>query len=254
MVVIAVLFGGALLAALDQTLRPTGRWAGAGVWPEVLAEPALLDAARFSVTATVVATAISALLAVPLGRLARDRLWGRVAVGMPILVPHLVVAAVAVVWLGPGGLAERLLGAMPVEVVRDRHGIGVVAVYVYKELPFLALLVASAWDPATTAREEAAAVLGASRWHRLRWIVWPAIRTRLTAGSLIVAAFILGAFEVPLVVGPTHPPALAVLAWQQTRLLDVAGHARASAVLLLTSALALVLGAGAAWIAGRRRE
>ena len=60
-------------------------------------------------------------------------------------------------------------------------------------------------------REEAAAVLGASAWQRLRWVLWPTIRTPLVVGSIVVGAFALGAFEVPLTVGAA-PVDAAVLA------------------------------------------
>jgi putative spermidine/putrescine transport system permease protein len=121
-------------------------------------------------------------------------------------------------WRGPGGLAERALGALPLELVRDRAGLGVVLVYLYKETPFLVLLLLASMGPGLAQREEAAAVLGATRWQRLRWVVWPTIRTPLASGALIVAAFVLGAFEVPLTVGPNYPPTLATYAADQPQL------------------------------------
>jgi putative spermidine/putrescine transport system permease protein len=249
--VLVVLFGGALLGGMAQTLRLPEGGLGLGMWREVIADPALADALRFTLRVTVVATLVSAALALPLGRLVRDLLWTRLATTVPVLVPHLVVGVLAVAWIGPGGLADRLLGGLPIDLIRDPAGIGIVAVYVYKETPFLALLVAAAWDPATRAREEAAAVLGAGRWARWRTVVWPSVRPALIAGSLVVAAFVLGAFEVPLMVGPSYPKTLATLALDHTRSASLAGDARASAVLLLAAALALLLALPAARLARR---
>ncbi len=90
-------------------------------------------------------------------------------------------------------------------------------VYVYKEAPFLALLVLAACGRGLRAREEAAAVLGATPWQRLRWVTWPAIRGPLMVGSIIVAAYVAGAFEVPLLVGPNAPPTLATFAYEATQ-------------------------------------
>lgn len=250
--VLAVLFGGALAGGVAATLRtPDGQW-GLAVWREVLSDPALADALRFTTTVAVAATAISAALALPLARVARELVWARAAATVPVLVPHLVVAVLAVAWVGPGGIADRLLDGLPVDLVRDRAGIGVVAVYVYKEAPFLALLVAAAWDRDTQAREEAAAALGASRWARWRWVVWPSVRPALAAGGLVVAAFVVGAFEVPLVVGPTYPRTLATLALDHTRSAGLAGDARAAAVLLVAAGLSLLLAVPAARLARRR--
>ena len=60
-------------------------------------------------------------------------------------------------------------------------------------------------------------VLGASPLQRLRWVIWPAVRRPLLLGSAIVAAFTIGAFEVPLTVGPNYPPTLATYAFEATQ-------------------------------------
>jgi putative spermidine/putrescine transport system permease protein len=198
------------------------------------------------VRTAIIATVLAAVLAVPVAALIRDRLWARVGLGLPVLVPHLVVAVTAALWLAPGGLADRLLGGLPVHLVRDRAGIGIMLVYVYKEVPFLALLVGAAWSPTVRRRQEAAAVLGTGKLRAFTTVVWPAVRMPLVAGGLIVAAFVVGAFEVPLVVGPTYPPTLATLALEHTRSTELAGQARAAALLLLTSGLALLLALPAA--------
>lgn len=249
--IVVVLFGGALVTAAATTVRdPAGRWT-ADVWREVFADPALSDAVWFSLRTTLAVTVLSAAMAVPIAARVRTRLWTRAVSVLPLVVPHLIVAVLAVLWVGPGGLADRLLGELPLQMIRDRAGIGIVAVYVVKEVPFLVLLVTAAWGEPTRRREEAAAVLGAGLVTRFRFVTWPAIRLPLVTGSLVVAAFVLGAFEVPLVVGPSYPPTMATLAFEQTRAPDLAGSARAAAILLLVTALALLLAAAAARVARR---
>lgn len=250
-VLLVVLFGGALVGGVAATLRGSDGSVGLEVWRAVVADPALADALGFTIGIAVVATLVSAALALPLARAVRDLVWGRMATTVPVLVPHLVIAVLAVAWVGPGGLADRLVGGLPFDLVRDSAGVGIIAVYVYKETPFLALLVAAAWDRDTQEREEAARALGADRWARWRWVVWPSVRASLGAGSLVVTAFVLGAFEVPLVVGPSYPKTLATLALDHTRSGDLAGDARAAAVLLIAAGLALLLAVPAARLARR---
>lgn len=247
-----LLFGGALAGALRRSVSTPTDGLSLEPWRHVLADPALADALRFSLTVTLLATVTSALLAIPLAAALRQRSWTRAAFALPVLVPHLVVAAAAVAWLGPGGLADRLLDGLPLELIRDRAGLGIVMVYIYKELPFLVLLVVAGWDRHTAQREEAAAALGATRWQRFRWVVWPAVRIPLVTGSLIAAAYALGAFEVPLVVGPTYPPTLATLAHEHTQAGDLAGMSRAAATLLLASGLTIALAVPAARMARSR--
>jgi len=245
----AVLFGGALAGALWSSLQPNP--AGGGVsleaWQAVLGDPSFLDAALFTLQTSALATLLAAILAVLAARVLRDRGSGlRTMFSLPVPVPHLIVAILALLWLAPGGLADRLLGPLPVSLTGDRAGLGIVVVYVYKEAPFLALLLLASWGPRLREREEAAALLGASAWQRLRWVVWPGLRTPLVVGSLIVAAFAVGSFEVPLTVGPTYPPTLSVSALEAARSADLAGQAQASATLLIAAAASIALALGAA--------
>jgi putative spermidine/putrescine transport system permease protein len=64
-------------------------------------------------------------------------------------------------------------------------------------------------------------------------------------GSIIVAAFVLGAFEVPLVVGPNYPPTLATYAYDATRGDLLAGEGVAAAALLVAAVAAIALAVAA---------
>lgn len=240
-VTIALLFGGALLGTVRTSLVPVPG-AGLGdatleVWVATLRDPAFVDAALFTLRTTALATLISAVLAI-LAALAlrREGPALRSLFALPVPVPHLLVAVAAVVWLAPGGLAERALEGLPIELVRDEAGLGIVLVYVYKELPFLVMLSLAVMGSGLRRREEAAAVLGAGPWQRARWIVWPALRAPVTLGSLIVAAFVAGAFEVPLAIGPNYPPTLATYALEATQTAALEGQSRAAAALLVAFA------------------
>ena len=167
----------------------------------------------------------------------------RSLLALPVPVPHLLVATVAVVWLAPGGLADRILGGLPVTLVRDSGGLGIVLVYVYKEAPFLLLLVLAALGRGHQESDEAAAALGVTPLQRLRWVTWPTVRSPLVVGSIVVFAFALGAFEVPLAVGPSYPPTIAEYARQATQGDLISGQSTAAATLLLSAAGSIALAA-----------
>lgn len=247
LVATAVLFGGAVAGTVAASLQPdpfSARYALAA-WRRVLADPAFATAVAFTLAVTAATTLVSVALAVPVAAALRGRGWARTLTALPVLVPHLLVATVVVLWLGPGGLAERLVGGLPVDLVRSRWGLGIVLVYVVKEVPFLALLVLASWDDEIAAREEAAAVHGAGRVARFRHVVLPGVRGPLVVGSLVVAAFVLGSFEVPLVVGPTRPDTIATYALRVTQVADLSGRAAAAAALLIATAGSLLLAAAA---------
>ncbi len=246
LVVLVTLFGGALLGALRSSVTPldaTGVGdAGLATWRALLHDPAFLDAIWFTLRLAAVATFSAAAIALGAALVLRHRGTGlRAMASLPVPVPHLLVAVVAVLWLAPGGLADRILGGLPFELVRDQAGIGIVLVYVYKEVPFLVLLLLATMGRGLAEREEAAAVLGASQRQRLAWVVWPAVRGPLVVGAILVGAFVLGAFEVPLTVGPNYPPTLAEYALQATQNDVLAGEGLAAAALLCTAVLSIAL-------------
>ena len=173
-----VLVGGLSLLSLwgliGRSLRPgalIGASWGTDAWRSVLSDPRFWDAATFTLRTALIATALSVLIAIPLGRVLR---FGspslRTLTGLQIPVPHLVVAALAVAWVGPGGLADRLFGVEA--LVADRFGWGVIVVYVVKEVPFLTLLVATAHDPDSAGLEEAIRGLGGGRCLLRQCCAW----------------------------------------------------------------------------------
>ena len=249
-VVIAGLFGGALAGALRTSLVPLGGGVTLDSWRALFGDPAFVDAALFSLRTALIATAVSAGLAVAVATALRSRgTVVRALAALPVPVPHLLVAVLAVLWLAPGGLADRALGALPITLVRDELGLGVALVYVYKETPFLVLLVLTCMGTGLREREEAAAVFGATARQRLAWVVWPTIRGPLVVGSIVVAAFTLGAFEVPLLVGPNYPPTLATYAYEAGQGDVIAGQGLAAAALLVTAGAAILLAFAAAPLA-----
>ncbi len=211
-------------------------------WEMLFADPAFADGLVFTLRIALISTAISAVLGVMLALGLRRRTGGlRALAALPVPVPHLLVAVVAVVWLSPGGVADRVLGSVPFDVVRDGGGAGIVIVYVYKEAPFIALLVLASMGRALAEREEAAAVMGVGRLKSAAWILWPAIRAPLLLGCVIVMAFAVGSFEVPLAIGPNYPPTLSVYAFESIQGDVVTGEGRAAASLLLTGVMATLL-------------
>lgn len=254
---LAVLFVAALAGAVSSSLQTQPLRGGAhslAAWQRVLDDDAFVAAVWFTVKIAVATTLLSVPLALLLAVAVRGRGWARTVVALPILVPHLLVAAVTVMWLGPGGLADRALGAVPFDVVRHPSGLGIVVVYLVKEVPFLAMVILASWDDEVAQREEAAAVQGAGLLLRLRHVVLPAVRGPLVIAALLVAAFVVGSFEVPLVVGPTSPDTIATYALRVTQVADLAGRSHAAAALLVATGAALLVAAAAGFSLRSRRE
>ncbi|MBK8027255.1 MAG: ABC transporter permease subunit [Chloroflexi bacterium] len=123
-------------------------------------------------------------------------------------VPHLVAAVGILFLLSQSGLVSRRATALgltstpadfPV-LVRDSSGWGIIITYVWKEMPFIRVIVLGVLKSLDESFVQAARNLGANAWQRFRHIVLPLIAPSLFSSSLIVFAFTFGAYEIPALV------------------------------------------------------
>jgi putative spermidine/putrescine transport system permease protein len=175
----------------------------------------LYDAFYLTIFAnTVLLAAASAVIAVILGlpvalfmartRSAALRHTILMSVMLPMVINLIVQSYGWMVVLGPSGALNTVLA--PLTGNREStallfNGAGVLLGLVQTSLPLAVLPMASAFAAIPQDLEEAANVLGASRsvvyTHIILPIAWPSI----VAGALLVFAFNVGAFAVPLLLG-----------------------------------------------------
>lgn len=185
--------------------------------------------------------------------------WLAGALNLNLAFPHLVWAVAWLLLLSQSGWLARLaasLGwiAVPADfpiLVRDEYGIGIILAYVTKEVPFLLLLMLGVLGGQPPAYWQVATTLGAGRWRRLRYVTLPLVLPALLAGSLLVFAFIFGAYELPAILGVSFPRMLAVLALDFFRNADLANRAGGMAIGVLM-ALVVVAVAAVGWLVLRR--
>ncbi len=241
---------GVIRTSLRQGVLGEGGW-GFDAWHRVLGDPGFHDSVVLTVWVAVVSTVIAVAGSIGLAALVRRGCWTRTALALPVAAPHLVVGTVAVTWLAPGGLADRLWGSDVTTVVGDPSGWGVIAVYVAKEIPFLTLLALVAFDDATEELDDTAASLGAGWWPRLRDVLLPRLAVPMMAGGLVVTAFGIGAVEVPLLVGSTRPQMLGPYALDVVRIDGPVARADAAVAELVAALIVAGIGALLAVIAWR---
>lgn len=254
------------LSAVGAALDP-GAWAGLRAdlqWPRALA---------MTLWTGVAATALSvALTAWLLAGSFPGPLWQRsVRVLSPMLaVPHAAFAIGLAFLIAPSGWLLRLLSPWatgfeappPWPTTQDPWGLGLIAVLVAKEVPFLLWAAASQLQRADTAtrlaRElDAARSMGYTRQAAWWRVLWPQLWPRLNGPLIAVLAYSLTVVDMALVIGPTSLPTLAVLAWQWLLDADPGLNAQGAAAAWLLAALvglaALAVQALTRWLHWRQR-
>ncbi|OUM93679.1 MAG: iron ABC transporter permease, partial [Firmicutes bacterium ZCTH02-B6] len=122
----------------------------------------------------------------------------------PIVFPPLV-SVISYMWLfGEAGVVPGL--------IRDWLGLarapfalkgfsGILLIHVYTQFIYFYMLVSAALERFDHSVEEAAAVLGASRWYTLRRVTLPMLVPALVAASLIVFMVSMSSFSAPYMLG-----------------------------------------------------
>jgi putative thiamine transport system permease protein len=255
----ALPLGWSLWAAVQAGLDPAG-------WTALWQDPQTLRALAMSLWTGLLASALSTAAAAWLlcrifSALPDATVSTRLAGGLaPLLaLPHVALAIGLVALLAPSGWLLRLLSPWatgfsappPWPTTQDPWGLGLVAVLVLKETPFLlwaALAQLQRPEVGLQLQQQLrlAQTLGysaRSAWWR---VAWPQLWPRLWGPLLAVLAYNLTVVDVALVIGPGTPPTLAVLAWQWLQDADPATNAQGAAAAWLLAA-AMALAAGLAW-------
>ncbi len=247
LLVIGTLFAGGLFTAVVQSLGympAIGQTdLGLDAYREVLTGEDFLDSLALTVYVAGASTGIATVLAV-LAALALRRSSGRVSsvvFQLPITIPHLVAAIGIALVVSQTGLGARLAAALGLigepkdfpALLYDEYSVGIILTYVWKEVPFIALVVLASLRGVAADLEDVARTLGASAWQRFWFVVFPVISPAVVAASLIVFAFTFGAFEVPYLLGKTYPTILPVMAYNEYRDIDLTARPVAMAINVL---------------------
>lgn len=197
-------------------------------------------------------TVISAVLAVGLALLLRGRFRGKrfatFLLQFNLPVPHLVAALGLLFLLSQSGLVARFAAQFgwlttPADfpiLVRDGAGLGIIVTYIWKEVPFIAVILLAVLQALDEDYENLARSLGANRWQRFRYVTLPLILPALLSASMLVLAFTFGAYEVPELLGVRFPRALPVTALRFFIDNDLNARDEAMAMSMIISAVALV--------------
>jgi putative spermidine/putrescine transport system permease protein len=219
----------------------------------VLSDPAVWRSVAWSVWIAGAATAISAALAIALAAAFRssrplDRAARAVAV-IPLPIPHIVAAVLAVLILGQSGLIARIAFALgwisaPADMpalIYDGAGVGLIIALVWKETPFLALVCFSVLATRAAALEEAARTLGAGPRQVFRRVTLPILWRGMMPATVAVFAFTVGTYEAAALLGASDPLALPLLTME--RYTDASLAARGDAFVLVILAMSIAAAA-----------
>ena len=214
---LAAFFVWPVVNIIGEGLRGDGRWDLSGV-ADVLGDPALRAVAWFTLWQAAASTTLTLVVALPAAHVfARYEFRGRRAlqalITVPFVLPTVVVGAAFLALLGPRG---------PLGVDLDGTIWAILLAHVFFNHAVVVRTVGGLWEDLDPRTEEAARLLGASRWRAVREVTLPALRPAIATAAAITFLFTFTSFGVVRILGGPHHATLEVEIYRQTAdLLDL---------------------------------
>jgi ABC-type spermidine/putrescine transport system permease subunit I len=127
----------------------------------------------------------------------------------PLFIPFIVAGQLMRTFLAKNGMMNNVLVEVglltPLQTISFLDWRGIVITFVWKQTPFVALLVAGAMASLDRGMIEAARNLGASRLRILIEIILPQVRQTVLVGLILSFVIMLSVLSVPLMINAQSP-------------------------------------------------
>ncbi|HYF84631.1 MAG TPA: ABC transporter permease subunit [Clostridia bacterium] len=217
----------------------------------VLKDRTFLDSLIFSMQTAVISTVLTIILgfiaAYALSKTKEEALVQKL-VRLPLLIPHFTAAFLVFLMFSQSGGLSRVMGTMGLlhgqeafpQMVFDSMGMGIIITYVWKEVPFAALVLYATMKTIGAKFYDSAYNLGASELQYIMNVLVPLTLPSILSTFSILFAFNFGAFEVPFLIGPSYPKALPVLGYISYLSPDLKNRPETMAVNILITVICLL--------------
>jgi thiamine transport system permease protein len=211
----AVFFAYPVAAIVARGLKIDGVWRF-GRFGDVLAQPDIRHVLWFTTWQALASTALTLLIALPGAYVfARFDFRGkhvlRAVVTVPFVLPTVVVGTAFLALVGRGGLLDELWG-----VRLDTTVWAILLAHVFFNYAVVVRTVGGLWAQLDPRQEEAARMLGASRFAAWRKVTLPALSPAVAAAALMVFLFTFTSFGVVQILGGPTFSTLEVEIYRQT--------------------------------------
>lgn len=161
---------------------------------------------------------------------------------VPLFMPALVAAFLILNIMSFHGIFNEVLVrigllAEPLRLTHDDWGLGVVMIQIWKNLPFIALILTAVMANIPADLEAAARNLGAGPWRVFLHVLLPLSIPGVQTGITLVFIGVFGDYAVNAIAGPLYPASLSIRMYLLGRNFGEWGQAAVVAVLIMAGSL-----------------
>lgn len=220
-------------------------------YTELFKDGEFIKSLLFSLKTSLISSILSVIIGVFIAYILykRKSRLNNLIIKLPMVIPHIVVVFIILSIFSQGGYISRIMNNLfmisdfnefPL-LINDQYGIGIVLAYLWKEIPFVAIITYDILNNINKDLIIAAKNLGANKGQIFSKILLPLSKKSIITSFLIIFAFSFGAFEVPYLLGPTMPKALPVKAFIEYSSSDLFNRPYAMAINTVLSFISLVI-------------
>ncbi len=196
----------------------TSRFTAAN-WIAIFHDKESLDSILFSLKMGLLSSIGTLLFAFPVALFLRKGGAGKrflaSLIKIPLFIPALVAAFLIINLISFHGIINEGLLALgiikkPLRMLNDKFGWGVVAIQIWKNMPFVLLILSSSLASIRDDTIDAARNLGAGTFSVLFRIYVPLAMPGILVSMILMFIKAFGDFAIMSVAGPTYPPSIAL--------------------------------------------
>ncbi len=215
----------------------------------IVATREVRDSVLFSLKMGVLSSVGTLLVAFPVALFFRKGGAGKRALGslvkIPLFIPALVAAFLIVNLISYHGVVNEVLAGLhlirePLRMLNDPFGWGVVFIQVWKNLPFVLLILSASLAGIHDDVVDAARNLGAGTWAVAFRIYVPLAMSGILVAMILMFIKAFGDFPIYGVAGPIYPPSISFRMHATATLFQQWDQAAVLGVIIIVTALFVV--------------
>jgi putative spermidine/putrescine transport system permease protein len=235
----------------------TGKNAFSLIHWKIVATREVIDSVLYSLKMGVLSSLFTVLVAFPVALFFRKGGGGKRFLGsvikVPLFIPALVAAFLVVNLISYHGIVNESLMALhvirqPLRMLNDHFGWGVVFIQVWKNLPFVLLILMASLAGIRDDTVDAARNLGAGTWAVVFHIYVPLSMSGILVSMILMFIKAFGDFPINSVAGPIYPSSIAFRMYATATMFQQWDQSAVLGVIVIVSALFVV------WVYSRLAE
>ena len=210
-----------------------------------------------SLILTLIAALLSSFFSVILGVLISYNLW-RLPHGMkkygivsriPLILPHIAAGFLVILFFSRSGIFSSVSTALGVTsgmddfpgILYSSYAVDIIFANIYKETPFVIVLVYAVLLKIDSRLITTASMLGASASRIFFRVILPSLTPVMNTVFIIIFVYNLGSFEIPYVLGSSKPGFLSIRVYDYFFMKDLSLRPIAMAILMVILVFSMTL-------------